>query len=118
MKKAGLIIAKTVLVSIVTTFLFMLIIAFALYQWQLKEKFMPGAIVIAYFISNFIGGMIIGHITERKRYLWGAILGATYVLILIILSMAVPPAGIINGKKLAVAVAACIFGGALGGMVS
>lgn len=116
-KQIILTLLKTTVATIFTTLICLLILTFALYKLNLQEKFMDAGIVITYFLSNFVGGFLIGKVQEKRRFAWGALLGFLYFIILLILSLVIGRNGI-DPAAAAIAFVACVFGGTIGGIVS
>ena len=77
---------KSMLASYIITGILLLILAFLVYKFELDEQVVVGGIVSIYIISTFMGGFIIGKLTEVKKFLWGMIIGTIYVLLLLALS--------------------------------
>ena len=71
-----------------------------------------------YGISTFIGGYIMGKVMTRKKFIWGAVSGIIYFMIIAIIALVVKggidtgTVGIISGFIVSVAA------GTLGGMIS
>ncbi len=78
---------------------------------------MDAGIVITYFLSNFIGGFLIGKVQEKRRFAWGAALGLIYFLLLLVMSLIIGRNGI-DPLAATIAFLSCVFGGSIGGMVS
>lgn len=116
-KRIFLILLKTVVATIVTTVVCLFILTFALYKLNLQEKFMDAGIVLTYFLSNFVGGFLIGKVQEKRRFAWGGLLGFVYFILLLISSLIIGKNGI-DGMAAAIAFVSCVFGGSIGGAVS
>ncbi|MBE5940796.1 MAG: TIGR04086 family membrane protein [Lachnospiraceae bacterium] len=117
-KRILFILLKTTIATIVTTFVCLLVLTLALYKFNLQEKFMEAGIMITYFLSNFIGGFLLGKVQEKRRFAWGALLGLIYFIILIFLSVIVNGPAAISLSSSVVAFVVCVISGSIGGMVS
>ena len=109
---------KSLLASYIITGILLLVVTFLVYKFELDEQMVVGAIVAIYVISTFLGGFIIGKLTEVKKYLWGMIVGGIYVLLLFLISYGVYREVSTNGLNVLTTVALCVGGGTLGGMLS
>lgn len=109
---------KSLLASYIVTGILLLILTFLVYKFELSEQIVVGAIVAIYVISTFLGGFIIGKLTEIKKFLWGMAVGAIYVLLLFLISYGVYREFNTNGLNIITTIALCVGGGTLGGMVA
>lgn len=109
---------KSLLASYIVTGILLLILTFLVYKFELDEQIVVGGIVAIYVISTFMGGFIIGKLTEVKKYLWGMAIGIIYVLLLILISYGVYREFNTNGLNVITTVVLCVGGGTLGGMIS
>lgn len=117
-KKICIIMGKTVIVTAVITVLFLILLTFALYKWNFREEYLNAGINFTYLVSNFFGGIIIGKVTENKRFIWGILSGIAYFAVLVILSIVVKHSVSMDVGQFMSALCVCTLGGMLGGMVS
>lgn len=109
---------KSLLASYIVTGILLLVLTFLVYKLELNEQTVVGAIVAIYVISTFMGGFIIGKLTEVRKFLWGMAIGAIYVLLLFLISYGVYREFNTNGLNVITTIALCVGGGTLGGMFS
>lgn len=109
---------KSLLASYIVTGILLLVLTFLVYKFQIGEQIVVGGIVAIYVISTFFGGLIIGKLTEVKKFLWGMAIGSIYVLLLFLISYGVYREFNTNGLNVITTVALCVGGGTLGGMIS
>lgn len=109
---------KSLLASYIVTGILLLVLTFLVYKLELNEQTVVGAIVAIYVISTFMGGFIIGKLTEVRKFLWGMAIGAIYVLLLFLISYGVYREFNTNGLNVITTIALCVGGGTLGGMLS
>lgn len=109
---------KSLLASYIVTGILLLIVTFLVYKFELDEQTVVGLIVAIYVISTFLGGFIIGKLTEIKKFIWGMAVGGIYVLLLFLISYGVYRTVNTNGLNVITTVALCVGGGTLGGMIS
>ena len=111
-------ILKVVVADILITFLSMLLLSFLVYKLRFGDDTLRMGIVGVYVISNFIGGFIIGKIKESKKFIWGAVTGLIYFVVLTSVSLIVTGELFGNGSMAIKAFIASILGGMAGGMLS
>ena len=109
---------KSLLASYIVTGIMLLILTFLVYKFELDEQLVVGGIVATYVISTFIGGFILGKLTEVKKYIWGISLGSLYVALLFLISYGVYREFNTNGLNAISTALLCMGGGMLGGMLS
>lgn len=109
---------KSLLASYIVTGILLLVLTFLVYKFELDEQIVTGGIVAIYVISTFMGGFIIGKLTEVKKFLWGTSIGAIYVLLLFLISYGVYREFNTNGLNEITTIVLCVGGGTLGGMLS
>ncbi len=109
---------KAMLASYIVTGLLLLFLTFLLYQFKLDEQTVVAGIVVIYVVSTFIGGLILGKLTKKRKFLWGSILGGLYFLLLFAISYGIYREFNTNGLNAITTALLCVGGGMLGGMVS
>ncbi len=109
---------KAMLASYIVTGLLLLLLTFLLYQFKLDEQTVVAGIVVIYVVSTFIGGLILGKLTKKRKFLWGSILGGLYFLLLFLISYGIYREFNTNGINAITTALLCVGGGMLGGMVS
>lgn len=112
------IIVRTIFITYILTAVFLLILAFSLYQFHLSEGQVNLGINVIYIVTCFIGGVLAGKAAKVKRFLWGFFSGTVYFLVLLSVSCLVNK-GIGSGlNELALIFAMCAGSGTVGGMIS
>lgn len=109
---------KGLLFSYIITAFLLLLISLLMLKLDLSSMVISGGIILAYILSNFIGGFFVGKKAEQKKFLWGLVLGVFYFIILMIVSMAMNHAGALPMGNLLTAFLICGLSGMVGGMVS
>lgn len=117
MKRNILQVLKAMIVVAMVTLIFLLILSFVLFKFNLSDGFITVGIYITYVVSCFVGGLIIGKVRGEKKYLWGMIVGLAFFVTLSIISLIVTGELYGSGMKAVGALAACVLGGTAGGMV-
>lgn len=111
-------IIKTALAVIFFTFAMLLLLALLVYKFHFEDSVIHTGILVIYFISNFIGGLIIGKVKKEKKFLWGFLTGLSYFILLSIASF-IALSGFYSSLSAALsAFFCCILGGIVGGMLA
>lgn len=106
-----------VLSCLVTTVV-LLILAFVMLKLQPEAGTIEIWILVTYAVSCLLGGWYCGRKMEKKKFLWGLILGVLYFLLLFLISGMGDRAiqsGLVQSMA---ALAICAGGGMLGGMIA
>lgn len=111
-------IMKALLVSYVMTGLMLLLMAGLLYRFQLDEGKIQIGIIATYILSCFIGGFLTGKMMKSRQFLWGAVMGLLYFLIMMLVSLAVNRELQVTSSGFITSFLLCMGGGTLGGMLS
>ena len=111
-------ISKSLIISYIVTFILLLIFAMIMYYGNVSETVVGIFVIITYFISSLLGGLSIGKGVEKRRFLWGMILGLLYFgIIMMITLVGRADNEQIDSSKITGFITSCI-GGMLGGMIS
>lgn len=111
-------ILKSLLFSYAVTGVFLLLLAFLLFQFDLGEKPVAAGILAVYVLSCLLGGFMAGKIMRKDRYLWGMLTGLFYYLLLITVSFVVKGKWDMSLIHAVTTFFLCLGGGTLGGMLS
>ena len=109
---------KSLLASYIVTGLLLLGLTVLVHKFELDEQLVVGGIVSIYVISTFMGGFIIGKLTEIKKFVWGMVVGVIYFVLLFLISYGVYREFNTNGLSAITTAILCAGGGTLGGMLS
>ena len=112
------ILIRTTFVTYVLTAVFLLILAFSLYQFHLSEGQVHLGVNAIYIASCFIGGILAGKAARVRRFVWGLITGSVYFLVLFAASWLIHKGIGSSVQELALIYAMCAGSGTVGGMVS
>ncbi len=118
MKRNVLQVLKATIAVSVVTIVMLLIIAFLLFKFNLSDSAIMVGVYVTYVVSCFVGGFIIGKVRGEKKYLWGMVVGFTFFITLSIISLIVTGVLYSDGMRTIGSIAACVIGGALGGMIA
>ncbi len=109
---------KSILASYIVTAVFLLFLTFLVYKFELGEKMVSAGIVSIYVVSTLIGGLIIGKITQTRRFIWGISLGILYFLLLLLITLGVYHEINASIGNMVTTLILCAGGGMIGGMIS
>lgn len=109
---------KTLLISYILTGILLVILAFALYKFHLREGQIHIGVNAVYIITCLIGGLIMGKSIRQRRFFWGLVLGLVYFLVLLAVSWLLNRG--LNGSlnQVLITMAVCAASGTVGGMIS
>lgn len=114
----SLIILKSLIIAYVITGVLLLILALLLYKVELNEGKVSIGIIAIYLLSSFIGGLTAGKSSGSRKFIWGALVGVSYFLILTVISLVTKHTLQASMTQIATTFVLCAGGGMLGGMLS
>lgn len=109
---------KVLLAMYIVTGILLVVLAAVLYKFELSEKAVNIGIIVIYVISGFLGGFLIGKIQKERKYLWGAMAGLGYFLVLLMVSLLMHQGLDSDMVHIATTWVLCTASGAIGGMLS
>ena len=109
---------KSLLASYVITGILLVLLAAALYKFELNENMVSAAIIAIYIVATLIGGIMIGKYAKTRRFVWGLGLGIGYFALLLLITLGVYHSLNGNGDNLITTFILCAGGGMVGGMIS
>ena len=118
-KESMLIPGLVILVTMyIITGMLLLLLAFLMYQMDLAEPVVNGAIIAIYIIAGFFGGFLMGKKTGVKKYLWGLLMGALYYGVLILVGVVLHQGLDAEPVHLLSTMVLCLLSATAGGMLS
>lgn len=109
---------KALLAAYVVTGILLVILALALYKFELNEGAVTAGVTAVYLISTFTGGLVVGKLAKVRRFLWGIVLGILYFALLLLVTVGIYRTFHGNSTEILVTFALCAGGGMAGGMIS
>ena len=109
---------KALLAAYVVTGILLIILALALYKFELNEGAVTAGVTAVYLISTFTGGLVVGKLAKVRRFLWGIVLGILYFALLLLVTVGIYRT--FHGSCTEILVTFALFagGGIAGGMIS
>lgn len=111
-------IMKSLLCAYVITGILLLLLALLLYKFQLKENVVAIGIIVIYIVSTFFAGFVTGKKMGNRKFLWGLLVGVTYFVLLLLVSLCVNRSIQDVASHLSTTFLLCAGSGMLGGMLS
>ena len=96
----------------------LLIISFLMLKAGIGSGIISVLIVVTYIVSTFVGGLFMGSLAERKKYLWGMLTAGIYVAVYLIVAAASGRIGSAEPADYVKRIVLMLLGGTLGGMLS
>lgn len=109
---------KSLLFAYALTGVFLLLLAFFLFQFDLGEGPVTVGIIVVYVLSCLMGGFMAGKLVRKDKYFWGVVVGLSYFLLLLAVSFAAQGKWDMSLQHALTTFFMCVGGGALGGMLS
>lgn len=109
---------KALLAAYVVTGILLIILALALYKFELNEGAVTAGVTAVYLISTFTGGLVVGKLAKVRRFLWGIVLGILYFALLLLVTVGIYRTFHGSSTEILVTSALCAGGGMAGGMIS
>jgi len=96
----------------------LLLLALLLYKIPLSESAVNIGIIVIYILSTFLTAFVCGKKMQKKKFLWGFVLGTSYFLVLLVISLITNQSNVILGTNVLTSFMICAGAGTLGGMVA
>ena len=109
---------KALLAAYVVTGILLIILALALYKFELNEGAVTAGVTAVYLISTFTGGLVVGKLAKVRRFLWVIVLGILYFALLLLVTVGIYRTFHGSSTEILVTFALCAGGGMAGGMIS
>ncbi len=111
-------ILKSLLTAYVVTGILLMVLAMALYKFELNEGAVTAGITAVYLLASFAGGLVAGKLAKVRRFLWGMASGSLYFGLLLLITWGIYRTLHGSGTEILVTFALCAGGGMAGGMIS
>ncbi len=108
---------RVIIAAFLITGALLLLLAFILYKWEVSETLMTAGTLVIYILSCFVAGLLVGKSGRKRAFLWGALAGTVYYLILLGISLLVTEPEKASAMTILINLAICTASGMTGGMV-
>ncbi len=109
---------KILLVMYGVTAVLLFLLAVLVQKLGMEKGAISIGICAVYVISCFLGGFLAGKVQHTKKFIWGILLGLSYVMIMLAVTLAVKHGFHASASAFAVNLSLCLGGGMIGGMIS
>ena len=103
---------------LVTSALILAVVSAFMLNGHMNSGFVGGGVIAAYVISSMVGGFCIGQIKGKQKFLWGAVMGAGYFLVLLLVGNVVYHQGLAMNFQTVSSGIICVVSGMIGGMLA
>lgn len=110
--------AKVLFAMYVLTGIALVILAALLYKFDLSEHVVNVSILAIYILVGFFGGFLAGKLQKVRKFIWGALLGTVYFLILFIVSLLLNHGFENDVIHFLTTLMLCVASATIGGMIS
>ncbi|MBQ2275739.1 MAG: TIGR04086 family membrane protein [Lachnospiraceae bacterium] len=117
-QKKAVEVMKALISSYLVTGIMLAIVAVAVLKFDMGESMVNISIIFTYIFSTVLGGLIVGKRVKEKKFFWGATLGISYVVVIVIASLLVNKSVDLASVNAATMCFMCLGGGMLGGMIA
>lgn len=105
----GMLVISALILAVVSAFML---------NGHMNSGFVGGGVIAAYVISSMVGGFCIGQIKGKQKFLWGALMGAGYFLVLLLVGNVVYHQGPVMNFQTVSSGIICVVSGMIGGMLA
>lgn len=105
----GMLVISALILAVVSAFML---------NGHMNSGFVSGGVIAAYVISSMVGGFCIGQIKGKQKFLWGALIGAGYFLVLLLVGNVVYHQGPAMNFQIVSSGIICVVSGMIGGMLA
>lgn len=116
--KKSVAMVKILLAEIIVSVILILVAAYVVLKMSPPDEYISYLIIAIYVISSLFGGFIAGKIMGKRKFIWGFVAGALYVMVILGVTMVVKgniSSGTIGLMKMIIP---ALAGGMFGGMIS
>lgn len=93
-------------------------ISVVMLKGHMNTDFVSGGVIAAYVLSSLMGGFCIGQMKGKQKFLWGAFMGFSYFLILLLVGNIIYHQGITMNFQTVSSGIICVVAGMIGGMLA
>ena len=109
---------KILLMMYAVTAILLFLLALLVQQFGWESNVISIGISIVYVISCFIGGFFAGKVQGTKKFIWGILMGLSYIIIMLVITLVVKHGFHSTVSAFLTNLLLCLSSGMLGGMLS
>lgn len=107
---------KAILIGYILTILFVLLLSFIVYKFDLSNSQINIARIIIIILSTVVMGLLVGKSIRKTKWMYGAVAGVIYFIIFVIASIIINKNSGISADVVSLFFM-CVGGSTLGGML-
>ena len=111
-------IGKILLLMYAVTAILLFLLAVLVQQFHWERNFISIGISAVYVCSCFVGGFFVGKVQKTKKFIWGILMGLSYIIIMLIITLVVKHGFHATSSAFITNLFLCLGTGMLGGMLS
>ena len=111
-------IGKILLLMYTVTAILLFLLAVLVQRFNWESNLISIGISVVYIISCFIGGFFIGKVQQSKKFIWGILMGLSYIIIMLVITLVVKHGFHSTVSEFIINLLLCLGSGMLGGMLS
>lgn len=94
------------------------VISAVMLNGHMNSGVVSGGVIAAYVISSLLGGFCVGQIKGKQKFLWGALMGFCYFLVLLLVGNIIYHQGLSMNFQTVSSGIICVVAGMIGGMLA
>lgn len=111
-------IGKILLLMYVVTAILLFLLAILVQQFNWESNLISIGVSIVYVVSCFIGGFFVGKVQQNKKFIWGILMGLSYIIIMLVITLVIKHGFHSSVSTFVTNLLLCLGAGMLGGMLS
>lgn len=110
--------SRSLIAGFLLSLILLLFFALILYAVGGSQKILSIGIIIIYIISTFVTGYLCGHMMQNRKFIWGCLVGLSYFLILLLISLCFPKGDTVSATNAFTVLILCVASSTIGGMLA
>lgn len=94
------------------------VLSVVMLKGHMNSGFISGGVIAAYVISSLLGGFCMGQLKGKQKFLWGALIGFGYFLVLLLAGTLIYHQGLRMNFQTVSSGMICVVAGMIGGMLA
>lgn len=110
--------SRSLIAGFLLSLIALLLFAFILYTFGGSQKILSIGVILIYIISTFVTGYLCGHMMQNRKFIWGSLVGLSYFLILLLISLCFPKGDSVSSTNTFTVLILCVASSTIGGMLA
>lgn len=103
---------------LIVSVMILAVLSVVMLKGHMNSGFISGGVIAAYVVSSLLGGFCIGQIRGKQKFLWGALMGFGYFLVLLLVGNVIYHQGVTMNFQTISSGIICVVAGMIGGMIA